>query len=107
MIQSLLHYAGQAKRRGDLFSNKSLWNAAANRLQKGLFKGVENVYTQHTSVLKSHVDNLLKGKLREDEFPSYFYTKILQAVGNVRRGFWGTKTETNGSDHICGGRLYV
>lgn len=33
------------------------------------FKGIENVYTQHTSLLKATVDNLIKGKLREADFP--------------------------------------
>ncbi|CAD7963568.1 unnamed protein product [Amoebophrya sp. A120] len=70
LVDCLLKYAGANVRGGDLFGNKTWLNAGLTRLAKGLsFKGIENVYTQHTSVLKSVVDQLIKGKLRESEFP--------------------------------------
>jgi vacuolar protein sorting-associated protein 45 len=36
---------------------------------KGL-KGVENVFTQHSPVLKDIMDNIVKGRLSEDAFPA-------------------------------------
>nr|CAG4650853.1 EOG090X03QA [Simocephalus serrulatus]SVE94149.1 EOG090X03QA [Simocephalus serrulatus] len=39
-----------------------------DKIFKGL-KGVENVFTQHTPLLKDIMDNLLKGRLSEEAFP--------------------------------------
>eukprot|EP00392_Amoebophrya_sp_AT5.2_P002208 g2213.t1 len=71
LVDCLLKYAGASVRSGDLFQNKTWLNAGMNRLAKTLqpFKGIENVYTQHTSVLKQTVTNLVQNKLRESEFP--------------------------------------
>ncbi|CAD7944648.1 unnamed protein product [Amoebophrya sp. A25] len=70
LIDCLLQYAGASVRGGDLFSNKTWLNAGMSRLAKGLnFKGIENVYTQHTSAVKSVVDALIRGRLRESDFP--------------------------------------
>ncbi len=70
LVELLLRYGGQQARGGDLFGNKSMWNLGLNKLQKGLnFRGIENVYTQHTSLLKQTLDSLIKGKLRESDFP--------------------------------------
>ena len=33
-------------------------------------KGIENVFTQHTTVLKDIIDNLIKGRLTEDTYPA-------------------------------------
>jgi len=33
-------------------------------------KGVENVFTQHTTVLKDIMDSLLKGRLSEESYPT-------------------------------------
>jgi len=71
LVDHILRYAGQSVRSGDqLFGNRSAWNVGLSKLSKGLnFRGIENVYTQHTSLLKNVVDTLLKGKLRESDFP--------------------------------------
>jgi len=68
LINCLLRYAGSHVRSGDLFSNKSFLAAATNKLQKG-FKGVQNVYTQHKSNLKTIVNQLLQGTLKESAYP--------------------------------------
>ena len=51
----------------DLFESSSIFSGARDRF-KGL-KGVENVYTQHSPRLELTLQNLIKGKLREQQFP--------------------------------------
>ncbi|KAG1051193.1 hypothetical protein G6F43_006590 [Rhizopus delemar] len=67
LIPSLLHYAGENQRQGDLFSNQSLLSRGKSAL-KGL-KGVENVYTQHTPFLADILDSLIKARLKEADYP--------------------------------------
>jgi vacuolar protein sorting-associated protein 45 len=51
----------------DIFESAGIFAGASNRF-KGL-KGVENVYTQHSSLLESTLQNLIKGRLKEQQFP--------------------------------------
>lgn len=51
----------------DLFQPGSLFSGARDRF-KGL-KGVENVYTQHSPRLESTLQDLIKGRLREQLYP--------------------------------------
>jgi vacuolar protein sorting-associated protein 45 len=51
----------------DLFESASIFSGARDRF-KGL-KGVENVYTQHSPRLELTLQNLIKGKLREQQYP--------------------------------------
>ncbi|KAH8909589.1 GIDA-domain-containing protein [Coniochaeta sp. PMI_546] len=51
----------------DLFESSGIFGAAGGRF-KGL-KGVENVYTQHSPLLETTLQNLIKGKLRETQYP--------------------------------------
>ena len=51
----------------DIFDSAGIFSGASSRL-RGL-KGVENVYTQHTSLLESTLQNLIKGRLREQQYP--------------------------------------
>ncbi|KAI9742039.1 MAG: vacuolar protein sorting-associated protein 45 [Cirrosporium novae-zelandiae] len=51
----------------DLFESASLFSGARDRF-KGL-KGVENVYTQHSPRLEVTLQNLIKGRLREAQYP--------------------------------------
>ncbi|OWR55084.1 vacuolar protein sorting-associated protein 45 [Danaus plexippus plexippus] len=64
----LLEYGGAHARQSDLFG---LQDAAkiTKRLFKGL-SGVENIYTQHTPLLKDTLEDLIKGKLRENLYPA-------------------------------------
>jgi len=68
LVDGLLSYAGSHVRSGDLFQNKNFLQMARSAFQRG-FKGVQNVYTQHKSLLASTVENLIKGKLSETEYP--------------------------------------
>ncbi|MCJ1368033.1 vacuolar protein sorting-associated protein 45 [Acarospora aff. strigata] len=51
----------------DLFESASIFSGARDRF-KGL-KGVENVYTQHSPRLEVTLQNLIKGRLREQQYP--------------------------------------
>ena len=51
----------------DLFESASIFSGARDRF-KGL-KGVENVYTQHSPRLELTLQNLIKGRLREQQYP--------------------------------------
>lgn len=42
--------------------------AFTKKVIKG-FKGVENIYTQHTPVIKDIVEDMSKGRLKETQFP--------------------------------------
>ncbi|KAF9869350.1 vacuolar protein sorting-associated protein 45 [Colletotrichum karsti] len=51
----------------DIFESAGIFGAAGNRF-KGL-KGVENVYTQHSPLLESTLQNLIRGRLKEQQYP--------------------------------------
>ena len=51
----------------DLFESSSIFSGARDRF-KGL-KGVENVYTQHSPRLEVTLQNLIKARLREQQYP--------------------------------------
>lgn len=51
----------------DIFESAGIFNAARDRF-KGL-KGVENVYTQHSPRLEVTLQNLIKGRLRDQQYP--------------------------------------
>lgn len=60
----------------DLFESVSFLSGARDRF-KGL-KGVENVYTQHSPRLESTLQNLIKGRLKELQYP------FLEGGGHTR-----------------------
>ncbi|KAK5997398.1 Vacuolar protein sorting-associated protein 45 [Cladobotryum mycophilum] len=51
----------------DIFESAGIFSGASSRF-KGL-KGVENVYTQHSSLLENTLQNLIKGRLRDQQYP--------------------------------------
>lgn len=51
----------------DLFESSSIFSGARDRF-KGL-KGVENVYTQHSARLEVTLQNLIKARLKEQQYP--------------------------------------
>lgn len=51
----------------DIFESAGIFSGATNRF-KGL-KGVENVYTQHSPLLETTLQDLVKGRLREQQYP--------------------------------------
>jgi hypothetical protein len=60
----------------DLFESSSIFSGARERF-KGL-KGVENVYTQHSPRLEATLQNLIKAKLKEQQYP------FVDGGGNTR-----------------------
>lgn len=66
-MNKIVVYGGSKFRETDLFLNQNPM-AITKRLLKGL-KGIENVYTQHTPLVKDLVEQLIKGKLREASYP--------------------------------------
>lgn len=69
LIDTILEYGGAAKRGGDLYGQqKGLFQTLTKNLTKGV-NGVENVYTQHKPMLAELLDNLIKGKLKESQYP--------------------------------------
>ena len=51
----------------DLFESSSIFSGARDRF-KGL-KGAENVYTQHSPRLEATLQNLIKARLKEQQYP--------------------------------------
>jgi vacuolar protein sorting-associated protein 45 len=66
-LNKICAYGGAKFRETDLFSNQNPM-AITKRILKG-FKGVDNIYTQHTPLVKELVEQLIKGKLKEQSYP--------------------------------------
>lgn len=67
LVHFLLKQAGVDKRTGDLYGNRDFFNRARN-MARGL-KGVENVYTQHQPLLYNTIESIVKGRLRDIDYP--------------------------------------
>lgn len=52
----------------DLFQPSSIFSGARDRFNRGL-RGVENVYTQHSPRLETTLQDLIKGRLRDAQYP--------------------------------------
>jgi vacuolar protein sorting-associated protein 45 len=68
LVKAIIKFGGVKKRKSDLFGSDPV--AVTKRFMKGL-QGVENIYTQHTPWMKTITEDLLKGKLRDIQFPYY------------------------------------
>lgn len=73
LVTKLLHYHSSLQQSvagggiADIFETSGIFGGAGARF-KGL-KGVENVYTQHSPLLETTLQNLIKGKLRDQQYP--------------------------------------
>ncbi|KAI9291831.1 Sec1-like protein [Neoconidiobolus thromboides FSU 785] len=67
VIDKVMEYGGYDQRQNDLYGDSNLFSKGRNVI-KGL-KGVENVYTQHVPLLYHQLEDLVKGKLKEAQFP--------------------------------------
>ncbi|XP_013378687.1 vacuolar protein sorting-associated protein 45 [Lingula anatina] len=67
MVGAVVDYAGSRVRSSDLFGSKDAITFT-KKFFKGL-KGVENVYTQHNTLLQELLDQLIKGRLKEASYP--------------------------------------
>ncbi|XP_044305169.1 vacuolar protein sorting-associated protein 45 [Varanus komodoensis] len=75
LVPAVVEYGGKRVRGSDLFSSKDAV-AITKQFLKGL-KGVENVYTQHQPLLHETLDLLVKGKLKDSQYP-YLGPSILR-----------------------------
>uniref|UniRef100_A0A7S4M7C2 Sec1-like protein n=1 Tax=Vannella robusta TaxID=1487602 RepID=A0A7S4M7C2_9EUKA len=69
LIKTMLLYGGEGSRSGDLFGNKNWFAKAKSSIKRGL-KEATNVYTQHKPMLAEHLNELVRGKLSEVEYPA-------------------------------------
>uniref|UniRef100_W5LMR1 Vacuolar protein sorting-associated protein 45 n=1 Tax=Astyanax mexicanus TaxID=7994 RepID=W5LMR1_ASTMX len=67
MVQAMIDYGGKRVRGTDLITATDAV-AITKQFFKGL-KGVENVYTQHQPLLHDTLDQLIKGRLKDSQFP--------------------------------------
>ncbi|OXB71315.1 UNVERIFIED_CONTAM: hypothetical protein H355_014462 [Colinus virginianus] len=67
LVSAVVQYGGKRVRGSDLFSPKDAV-AITKQFLKGL-KGVENVYTQHQPLLQETLDQLIRGKLKDSQYP--------------------------------------
>ncbi|XP_053225361.1 vacuolar protein sorting-associated protein 45 isoform X1 [Podarcis raffonei] len=67
LVSAVVEYGGKRVRGSDLFNSKDAV-AITKQFLKGL-KGVENVYTQHQPLLHETLDQLIKGKLKDNQYP--------------------------------------
>uniref|UniRef100_A0A8C9NCY7 Vacuolar protein sorting-associated protein 45 n=1 Tax=Serinus canaria TaxID=9135 RepID=A0A8C9NCY7_SERCA len=67
LVSAVVEYGGKRVRGSDLFSPKDAV-AITKQFLKGL-KGIENVYTQHQPLLQETLDQLIKGKLKDSQYP--------------------------------------
>ncbi|XP_063173319.1 vacuolar protein sorting-associated protein 45 [Candoia aspera] len=67
LVPAIAEYGGKRVQSSDLCGPKDAV-AITKQFLKGL-KGVENVYTQHQPLLHKTLDQLIKGKLRDHQYP--------------------------------------
>ncbi|KZO97037.1 Sec1-like protein [Calocera viscosa TUFC12733] len=67
LISTLLTLSGSQRRQADLFLTSSFLARGKSALKA--LKGAENVYTQHTPYLAQTLEAIVKGRLREQQYP--------------------------------------
>lgn len=67
LLETIVECAGSAKRTGDLFGDRTFLKRASKMAKT--IRGVENVYTQHQPLLTQTIEDLVKNRLRESDFP--------------------------------------
>ncbi|KAI9548420.1 vacuolar protein sorting-associated protein 45 [Dissostichus eleginoides] len=67
MVKAVVEYGGKRVRGSDLIAPSDAV-AITKQFFKGL-KGVENVYTQHQPLVHDTLDQLIKGRLKDSQFP--------------------------------------
>ncbi|KAG8195172.1 hypothetical protein JTE90_023346 [Oedothorax gibbosus] len=81
MVKAVLEFSGHKGGGGDLFTTENV-RTFTKKVIKGL-KGVENIYTQHTPLLKEIVEDIVKGKLRETAYPYLSGTQIREKPQDI------------------------
>ncbi|XP_035226840.1 vacuolar protein sorting-associated protein 45-like, partial [Stegodyphus dumicola] len=81
MVRAVLEFSGSKGGRNDLFTTENV-KTFTKRVIKGL-KGVENIYTQHTPLLKEILDDIVKGKLKESSYPYLSGTQLRERPQDI------------------------
>ncbi|GFY39525.1 vacuolar protein sorting-associated protein 45 [Trichonephila inaurata madagascariensis] len=81
LVRAVLEFSGNKGGRSDLFTTENV-RAFTKRMIKGL-KGVENIYTQHTPLLKEILEDIIKGKLKETSYPYLSGTQIRERPQDI------------------------
>ncbi|XP_047139616.1 vacuolar protein sorting-associated protein 45 isoform X1 [Hydra vulgaris] len=68
LVLNIIEYCGATVRGSDIFGQNKNALAMTKKFIKGL-KGVENIYTQHKPHIHDILDDLIKGKLSEKQYP--------------------------------------
>ncbi|KAK9800267.1 hypothetical protein WJX73_010485 [Symbiochloris irregularis] len=69
-LECLLNFAGTSHRVGDLYSDRTFRSRFVTMAKHAAgLRGVENVYTQHVPLLVNTLESLIKGRLKEADFP--------------------------------------
>jgi len=69
LIEIVLQYAGKKKRSPFMLGKGNDLISSALNIFKSNFKDVKNVFTQHKSCMHTMIEQMVKGKLAESEFP--------------------------------------
>jgi len=108
LVLNIIEFAGATVRSSDIFGQNKSTLSMTKKFIKGL-KGVENIYTQHKPLLNEILDNLIKGKLKEQQYP-YLGKEILRdrpqdvivfMIGGTTYEEAITVYETNRSNQGC------
>ncbi|KAK7574339.1 hypothetical protein V9T40_011530 [Parthenolecanium corni] len=75
LIHKVIEYGNKQAHLSDNFGTQEAVIQVTKRIFKDL-QGVENIYTQHSPVLKETLEDLLKGRLKENAFP-YFHSQTV------------------------------
>lgn len=81
MVRGVLEFNGNKADSSNLFTTQNVRSFTKNMI-KGL-KGVENIYTQHSPVLKEILEDIVKGKLRESLFPYLSGTQLRERPQDI------------------------
>ncbi|KFM76608.1 Vacuolar protein sorting-associated protein 45, partial [Stegodyphus mimosarum] len=81
MVRAVLEFSGSKGGRNDLFTTENV-KTFTKRVIKGL-KGVENIYTQHTPLLKEILEDIVKGKLKESSYPYLSGTQLRERPQDI------------------------
>lgn len=69
LMDAIVEYAGDARRAPGLFSTGSIITKIGKTFATTV-NGVQNVYTQHSPLLDRVLDSIVKGKLKDTQFPN-------------------------------------
>ncbi|XP_054711867.1 vacuolar protein sorting-associated protein 45-like isoform X2 [Uloborus diversus] len=81
MVRAVLEFSGHKGSASPLFTTENV-RSFTKRVIKGL-KGVENIYTQHTPLLKEILDDIMKNKLKEMAYPYLSGTQLRERPQDV------------------------